>query len=85
MHQRFDRDEGGAKLAAGVATVAVQVNGKKRGVIELASGASKEDAIAAAYKDEGVANWLPPAPLQEGEGGVQVIYVPGRILSFVAK
>jgi hypothetical protein len=54
-----------------------------RGTITIAREASKEEAITAAYATVGVAKWLPPAPLQEGEGGVKVIYVPGKILSFV--
>lgn len=72
-----------AKLAASTTTLSVQVNGKMRGTITIAREASKEEAITAAYATVGVAKWLPPAPLQQGEGGVKVIYVPGKILSFV--
>lgn len=72
------------KLMASSITLAVMVNGKTRGTVSLSPDASKEEAISAAYAQESVAKWLPPPPLQEGKGGVKVIYVPGRILSFVA-
>ncbi len=71
------------KLVASSITLAVQVNGKVRGTIALSPEASKEEAIAAAYKEEALLKWL-PAPLQEGDSGVKVIYVQGRILNFVA-
>jgi leucyl-tRNA synthetase len=74
-----------AKITAQELVVAVQVNGKMRGTVSLTQGATKEEAIAAAYQEERLAKWLPPKPLQEGEGGVQVIYVPGKIVSFIAK
>ena len=65
------------KLAAGVAKVAVQVNGKLRGTVELAPGASQEDALAVAKANAAVAKWL-------GAGEIRkVVYVPGKILNLV--
>ena len=56
--------------------IAVQVNGKARGVVEISVDASKEEAIAAgkeAVKDKLTGNI------------VKEIYVPGRIINFVVK
>ena len=56
--------------------IAVQVNGKARGVVDISVDASKEEAIAAgkeAVKDKLTGNI------------VKEIYVPGRIINFVVK
>lgn len=59
-----------------VITLAVQVNGKKRGEISIPPNASQEDAENLAHSQKNVTKWL--------EGGVKkVIYVPGKILNFV--
>ena len=59
--------------------IGVQVNGKVRGSIEIAPDCSKEDAIAAAGKEENVAKYL------EGGKIIKEIYVPGKILNLVVK
>jgi leucyl-tRNA synthetase len=59
------------------ATVAVQVDGKMRGTIELARDASEDVARAAAVEQPNVAKFL------EGRKIVKVIYKPGRILGLV--
>lgn len=56
--------------------IAVQVNGKARGVVDISVDASKEEALAAgkeAVKDKLTGNI------------VKEIYVPGRIINFVVK
>jgi leucyl-tRNA synthetase len=66
-------------LASDTVTVAVQVNGKVRGEVELAPDASEEDAVAAA-KDS--------ARVKAHVGGheiVKTIYVPGKILNIVVR
>ncbi|MBU6321384.1 MAG: class I tRNA ligase family protein [Patescibacteria group bacterium] len=66
-----------ALLAAGEATVVVQVAGKRRGEIALAPDAPEAEALAAA---------LALAPVASALGGAEpsrVIYVPGRILNLV--
>ncbi|HKW10595.1 MAG TPA: leucine--tRNA ligase [Gemmatimonadaceae bacterium] len=64
-----------ASLAAeDLVTIAVQVNGKLRGTIQLAPDSSEEGAVAAALADPGIAKFLPGPP-------TQVVYKPGRILS----
>lgn len=56
--------------------IAVQVNGKARGVVKLSVKASKEEALAAGRK--AVADRLTGTVVKE-------IYVPGRIINFVVK
>ena len=58
-------------------TVAVQVNGKMRGRIEIAADASETDVLAVAKADENVARHL------EGKNIRREIYVPGRIVNLV--
>jgi leucyl-tRNA synthetase len=65
-----------AKLAVDTITVAVQVNGKLRGQVQLPSAVGKDDAIAAAKADPAVAKFL--------TGGIKrEVYVPGRLVNFV--
>jgi leucyl-tRNA synthetase len=60
-------------------TYIVQVNGKKRGDMQLARDVTKEDAIATARALENVQRYL-------GEGTVRrEIFVPGRLVGFVVK
>jgi len=64
-------------LIQSMVTIAVQVNGKLRGEVEIAVDATQEDAIEAAKKNEKVAGYL------EGQEIKKAIYVPGRLVSFV--
>ena len=57
----------------------VQVNGKTRGTVSLALDATADDARAAAVAIESVARQL------EGKEVKKFIYVPKRIINFVAK
>lgn len=57
--------------------VAVQVNGKRRGAIQVAADSSESDVVSAARSDENVARHL------EGVEERRVIYVPGRLVNFV--
>jgi leucyl-tRNA synthetase len=59
--------------------IGVQVNGKVRGEINVATDASEDDVVIAARAIENIEKYL-----QEGEIR-KVIYVPGRILGFVVK
>ncbi len=58
-------------------TVAVQVNGRTRATVTLARGASEDDARTAAMADASVARHLADREIRK------VIWVPGRMLSFV--
>ncbi|MFL5614761.1 MAG: leucine--tRNA ligase [Gemmatimonadaceae bacterium] len=66
-----------ASLAAeDLVTIAVQVNGKLRGTIQVAQGTGQEAAMQAALAEPGVAKFVPGPPKK-------VIYVPGRLLNVV--
>ncbi len=67
-----------AALVRDAVTMAVQVNGKLRGQIEIAPDASREAAEAAALAEPGVAAHL------QGQTVRKVIVVPGRIVNIVA-
>ena len=59
--------------------IGVQVNGKVRGTIVIPNGCAKEEALELAKKDERVASFL------EGKTLVKEIYLPNKIVNFVAK
>lgn len=59
--------------------IGVQVNGKVRGTIVIPNGCAKEEALELAKKDERVASFL------KGKTLVKEIYVPNKIVNFVAK
>ena len=58
-------------------TLAVQVNGKLRGTIEVDPGASESDVLAPALAEENVKSYL------DGKTLRRKIYVPGRIVNLV--
>jgi leucyl-tRNA synthetase len=59
-------------------TIAVQVNGKRRGEITIAAEADEAAVREAAMRDEGVVRSL------EGKAPKRVIVVPRRIVNIVA-
>ena len=67
-----------AYLVDDTVVVAVQVNGKRRGEIEIAKDAPEDDARNAALSLEAVARIL------EGNPPRKVIVVPNRIVNVVA-
>lgn len=60
-------------------TVAVQVNGKMRGTIEVAPDSSEESAVDAAKSLTAVANAI------DGKSFVKIIYKAGKILNLIVK
>lgn len=64
-----------AKLVASTATLAVQVNGRVRGTIEVAINASESEVLAAARAQVG--KWL------EGKAEQKALYIPGKIVTLV--
>ena len=66
-----------AKLSVSTITVAVQVNGKMRGTIDIAVEASQEAVLEQARSLDNVAKNL------EGKTVRREIYVPGRLVNFV--
>ena len=67
-----------ALVKSDTVTIAVQVNGKRRGEITVAADAGEEAVKAAALKDEGVIRSL------EGKPPKRIIVVPQRIVNIVA-
>ena len=67
-----------AALVRDSLTLAVQVNGKLRGTIEVAAGAPKEEAEKLALAHPNVVAFL------EGQSVRKVIVVPGKIVNIVA-
>ncbi len=66
-------------LVSDTVKLATNVNGKNRGVAEVAKDATQEDALEAAKK-------IPTVMAQlEGKTIVKIIYVPGKIINIVAK
>jgi leucyl-tRNA synthetase len=68
-----------AFLTTDTVTIAVQVNGKLRGQVDVAADADQATIIAAARTDEKVAAAL------EGMATVKEIVVPGRLVNLVVK
>lgn len=68
-----------AKTVDSTVSVAVQICGKTKEIIEIAKGASEEEATAAAMASGKIASML------EGKQIVKKIFVRDRILNFVAK
>lgn len=60
-------------------SLAVQVNGKVRSVLEVASGSSEEEIKSLALADENIQKWV------EGKEIIKVVYVSGKLLSIVIK
>src|SRR3954468_17627396 len=67
-----------ALLVSETVSVAVQVNGKLRGVVEVPAGADQPVVEEAARAEDRVASCL------EGKTERRVIYVPDRLINFVA-
>ncbi|MEM9492208.1 MAG: class I tRNA ligase family protein, partial [Myxococcota bacterium] len=66
-----------AKLATETFTLAVQVNGKLRATVEVATDISKEDALAAARAQDKIAALIADKTMR------REIYVPGRLVNLV--
>ena len=67
-----------ALTASDHVTIAIQVNGKRRGEITVAKNADNKDVETVALKDEGVVRAL------DGKTPKKVIVVPNRIVNIVA-
>ncbi len=60
-------------------TLVVQVNGKVRGKLEVARGASESDAMALLRADERIRSWV------EGKEITRTVFVPDRLLNLVVR
>ncbi len=63
--------------AAGEVEIAIQVNGKLRGRLQLPRGASQDDVVTRALKEEGVKKFV------NGNKVKKVIYVQDRLVNLV--
>ncbi len=68
-----------AKTVSATVEIAVQINGKLRGVVAMPAEVSREDAVALAKADERVAAGL------AGKTIVKEIVVPGKIVNLVVR
>jgi len=68
-----------AQLIEETVTVAVQVNGKLRGTVQVATGSEEAAAVELAQVDERVKAHL------DGKQIVKTIYVPNKLLNFVVR
>jgi leucyl-tRNA synthetase len=68
-----------ALMREDVVNIAVQVNGKLRGEVQVPNGSGQEDVFTAARANAKVAAHL------EGKSVVKVIYVAGKLLNVVVK
>ena len=62
-----------------VIIMAVQVNGKKRGDIEINPEAGEDEVVEISKTNPEIAKWLDAGEIKK------VVYIPGRILNFVVK
>ena len=68
-----------AELAADeLITLAVQVNGKTRGTIQVTPDATQDDALATALADPAISRFVTTDP-------TRVVFVKGRLLSIVVR
>jgi len=68
-----------AKATDDTRTIVVQVNGKRRGAIEIPSGASQQEAERVAGADVRIARHL------DGFQVDRLVYVPDRVLNFIGR
>ena len=68
-----------SKTVDDTVTIAVQINGKLRGTIEISKTISKDDALATAKNEPKVAEFLKDKTI------VKEIFVPGKIINIVVK
>ena len=66
-----------SKLVEDVVTLAVQINGKVRGTIEIAPDADEAKAMKCMQENEQILRWL------EGKKPKKIVYIPGKILNIV--
>ncbi|QQS69464.1 leucine--tRNA ligase [Candidatus Saccharibacteria bacterium] len=66
-------------LVKDTVTLAVQVNGKLRGTVEVAANADEATSVETAKRDEKVAGYL------EDKEIIKIIYVPKKLISFVVR
>ncbi len=66
-----------SKLISTTMTIALQVNGKLRGTLEVPAGTNEGEVRSLALENESVQKWL------ESKEPQKVIYIPGKLVSIV--
>jgi leucyl-tRNA synthetase len=66
-----------AKLTSGEVSIAVQVNGKVRGVLTCPQGTPEATVLALARGDQKIAPWVEKGSI------LRVIYVPDKVINIV--
>ena len=77
IHQHAWPEADAALLTRDAETIAIQINGRARGTVELPSGVSQDQAVQAAREVAAVRRYLNGAAIE------RVVYVPGRIINLV--
>jgi len=67
------------KTEGDIITIAVQVNGKLRGTVNVPSTIDEEQLLLKVKEDKKISNWI------EGKEILKKIYVPGKIFNIVVK
>jgi len=65
------------KLVGGEVTIAVQVNGKTKGALTMATDSTEQEVVARVHEDEKLSKLVPVRPRR-------VVFVRGRIINFLA-
>jgi leucyl-tRNA synthetase len=58
-------------------TMAVQVNGKTRGTVQVGKTATQDEVMAAVMEDAGLAKFVTATPKR-------IVFVPGRLINIIA-
>jgi leucyl-tRNA synthetase len=66
-----------ALLVRETETIAIQINGRPRGTVDLPAGADQDEAVEAASQVESIQRFMNGSAIQ------RVVYVPGRIINLV--
>lgn len=65
------------KMKSASVTIAVQINGKVRGMVEISTGGDQHEALIAVKKDENIAKWL------TSDAYKKVIFIENRLINIV--
>jgi leucyl-tRNA synthetase len=77
IHQQAWPAADAALLARETETIAIQINGRARGAVELPAGAGQSEALDAARRAATIQRYLNGSTIR------RIVYVPGRILNIV--
>lgn len=65
------------KMKSALVTIAVQINGKVRGTVEISTGGDQNEALKAVKDDESIAKWLGTGEYKK------VIFIENRLINIV--